>query len=364
MAEIWMSVLLVASVGGHLSELAALAERSGVAEGRRIWVTWRNPQSESLLEGEEVVWVRAVQPRQLSAVMSVARRMPGLLRRRGVTRVVTTGSGLALSVVPVARMMGIPCHFIETATRPSEPSLTGKLLRYVPGTHLYTQNHGWADKSWVFRGSIFEGYEAVPTGPARASGAEASGAGSVTAPAGAALGGEGMSALPDASRIVVTLGTMADFGFRRLLDRLVAVLPAGADVLWQTGCTDTTGLPIDARPLLPAGELDAAMRNADVVIGHCGCGTALAAFGAGKRPLLVPREVAYGEHVDDHQVYLADELARLGLAETVRAAELDASHVAAVVGRAVRRLEQPPPFELVEEHARRARRAVAALPGA
>ena len=158
-AEIWMSVLLVASVGGHLSELAALAERSGVADDERVWLTWRNPQSESVLAGEDVVWVRAVQPRQLGAVLSVARGIPGLLRRREVTRVVTTGSALALSVVPVARAMGIPCHFIETATRPSGPSLTGKLLRRVPGTHLYTQNHGWADESWVFRGSIFEGYQ-------------------------------------------------------------------------------------------------------------------------------------------------------------------------------------------------------------
>src|SRR6478672_6224895 len=162
-----MSVLLVASVGGHLSELAALAERSGVAGDDRLWLTWRNPQSESVLAGEDVAWVRPVQPRQLGAVLSVARGVPGLLRRREVTRVVTTGSALALSVVPVARALGIPCHFIETATRPSGPSLTGKLLRRVPGTHLYTQNPGWADDSWIFRGSIFEGYQPLPA-PANA----------------------------------------------------------------------------------------------------------------------------------------------------------------------------------------------------
>ena len=325
-----MSVLLVASVGGHLSELAALAERSGVADGERVWLTWRNPQSESVLAGEDVAWVKPVHPRQLGAVLSVARGVPGLLRRRDVTRVVTTGSALALSVVPVARALGIPCHFIETATRPSGPSLTGKLLRRVPGTHLYTQNPGWADDSWVFRGSIFEGYRPLA---ASSAGAER-----------------------PIRRVVVTLGTMADFGFRRLLERLVEIVPADAEVLWQTGCTDTTGLPIDARPLIPADELHTAIRDAEVVVGHCGCGTALAAFEAGKYPLLVPRESAHDEHVDDHQVFLAEELSRLDLALAVRVDDLDAGHLAAAAGRAVERVEVPPPFRLVDDEARAVRR--------
>jgi UDP-N-acetylglucosamine--N-acetylmuramyl-(pentapeptide) pyrophosphoryl-undecaprenol N-acetylglucosamine transferase len=333
-----MSVLLVASVGGHLSELAALAERSGVADDHRVWLTWRNPQSESVLAGADVVWVRPVQPRQLGAVLSVARGVPALLRRLDVTRVVTTGSALALSVVPVARAMGIPCHFIETATRPSGPSLTGKLLRRVPGTHLYTQNPGWADGNWAFRGSIFEGYRPLP--PVAAPGAVP----------------------PSVRRVVVTLGTMADFGFRRLLERVVKVVPPDAEVLWQTGCTDTTGLDIDARPLIPAGELHEAIREADVVIGHCGCGTALAAFEAGKYPLLVPRESAHDEHVDDHQVFLAEELSRLDLALAVRVDDLDGSHLEAASGRSVERVEEPPPFELVEDGSHRERRRAGHTP--
>jgi UDP-N-acetylglucosamine transferase subunit ALG13 len=322
-----MSVLLVASVGGHLSELVALANRAGLADGERVWMTWRNPQSESLLAGEKVIWVRDVQPRDLGAVLSVARQCPKLLRRHKITRVVSTGSALALAVVPVARALGIPCHFIETATRPVEASLTGKLLRFVPGTHLYTQHLGAAGRRWAYRGNIFEGFR------------------SITKPQPLVI-----------NKVVVTLGTMDDYGFRRLLEKLLTLLPADAEVLWQTGCTDVTGLPIDARPLVSAADLEAAMRAADVVIGHCGCGTALSAFTAGKLPVLVPREAAYDEHVDDHQQFLADELVRLRLAVGCSVDSLELGHLVAAASSQVERSESVPTFQLIEGAARREQR--------
>ena len=77
-----MSVLLVASVGGHLSELSALVDRLGAAPEERVWATWRNPQSESLLAGEVVEWVPPVHPRDARAVLSVSGRMRRLLLDR------------------------------------------------------------------------------------------------------------------------------------------------------------------------------------------------------------------------------------------------------------------------------------------
>ena len=65
---------------------------------------------------------------------------------------------------------------------------------------------------------------------------------------------------------------------------------------------------------MPSAELDRRMRAADVVIGHSGTGTALAALSAGKVPILSPRSVEHGEHVDRHQYDLAAFLADRGLA--------------------------------------------------
>jgi UDP-N-acetylglucosamine transferase subunit ALG13 len=322
-----MSVLLVASVGGHLSELAALVDRLGAPRADRVWVTWRNPQSESLLAGEDVEWVPPVHPRDARGVLTVSARMRRLLSARAPERVVTTGSALALAVAPAAAWAGVPVHFIETATRAVGPSVTGRVLRRLPGVQLYTQHPSWATPPWRFGGSVFDGYAAV------------------------ARTGEGRL-----RRAVVTLGTMEGFAFRRLLERLSAILPPGVEVLWQTGCTSAAGLGIDARPLVPNRELTEAMAAADVVIGHCGAGTALAALDAGRVPVLVPRQALHGEHVDDHQAELATELRSRGVAVTTTVAELDLDHL--LTAAAVQARQVPgPPFDLVEPLiGRRARR--------
>ncbi len=326
-----MSVLLVASVGGHLSELVALVDRM-TADDERVWVTWPNPQSESLLRDERVEWVRAVQPRDLVGVVSVATKMSRILDRHSPTHIVTTGSALALAVAPVAALRGIPVHFIETATRAVGPSMTGRLLRRMPGVHLYAQHPGWASAPWRYGGSVFDGY-AVTNRPSE----------------------------PTIRKAVVTLGTMEGFSFRRLVVRLAAILPPHVEVVWQTGCTPAQDLSPAARQMVPNDELARAMADADVVIGHCGAGTALSALDAGAVPVLIPRESAHGEHVDDHQLELASELDRLGLAVTPRVDELTMAHLVAAAGVQVRRVT-PPAFELVEStsHLRRRRAAIVA----
>jgi len=115
-------------------------------------------------------------------------------------------------------------------------------------------------------------------------------------------------------RIVVTLG-ISRFGFRRLVDRLIDILPMHADVLWQVGSTDMSGLDVAYHRALAAAELNAAIADSDVVIAHAGVGSAITALAAGKLPVLVPRQRRYKEHVDDHQRLLADELSGRGLAE-------------------------------------------------
>jgi UDP-N-acetylglucosamine--N-acetylmuramyl-(pentapeptide) pyrophosphoryl-undecaprenol N-acetylglucosamine transferase len=347
-----MTLLLPTTVGGHITELMELSARVAFG-GPRLWMTWRNPQTESLLAGEDVVWVDPVQPRDVRGVLLAARATRRVLRDRGcagvagrrrggtdiaptaVTAVMTTGSGIALGVLPVCAARRIPCHFVESATRPDGPGMTAKLLRPVPGVRLYTQFPHLASKRWLHRGSVFDGYQTVAR----------SGAGT-TIPA-----GTGVAPAPSVRRVVVTLGTMEDYRFGRLLSRLCEIVPADAEVLWQTGCTPVDGLrhggrPVAGRAMVPADELLAAMAEADVVVGHCGVGTTLTAMNAGHFGVLVPREAVHGENVDDHQVTLATELARLGLAATPRVDDLDLGVLESAAARAVERVAAPPPFVL------------------
>lgn len=282
-----MTTLLVCSVGGHLAQLHRLAPQLEGIEEDRVWVTFDCAQSRSLLGGEEAVLLDYVGPRDVRGVLRHAASAVGLFAGSGrFSSVVSTGSGIALSFLPVGRAHGVSCHYIESFTRTQGPSLTGRLLRNVPGVKLYSQYPGWSGGPWRYAGSVFDSFAAGPP-------------------------------LPRADRIsraVVTLGTMRDYPFARLIERLITVLGPGPEVLWQTGCTDVAELGIEGRREIPQAELAAAISEADVVVAHAGCGSAMAALAAGKMPVLVPREAARGENVDDHQRLLAAELSRRGLA--------------------------------------------------
>jgi UDP-N-acetylglucosamine transferase subunit ALG13 len=147
-------------------------------------------------------------------------------------------------------------------------------------------------------------------------------------------------------RVVVSLGTSESYGFRRLLERLVTVLPPDVEIRWQTGSTDASGLGIDVRSKVPAAELSAAMREADVMIAHAGTGSALAALEAGRYPVLVPRRPEHDEHVDDHQLQIAAMLAERHLAAVAEVDDVTMDVLRAAAATRVRRRIDAPQLAL------------------
>ncbi len=310
-------VLAVASTGGHLVELRHLVPRMGFDDSAIEWATFEDAQSRSLLAGEQVHYVPPTPPRDFKGIAANVRPALAILRSKRYSRLVSTGSGIALSFLLSARVLGLSSHYVESATRLEGPSATGRILARVPGVRTYTQNEGWAGNRWLFRGSVFDSFERsrVP-------------------------------GVPSLDRIVVTLG-MNPYGFRRLIQRLLAVLPSSVEVVWQTGATDTTGLPISAHATLPAHELDEAIRAADVVVAHAGIGSALAALDAGHIPVLVPRSKARGEQIDDHQQLVAAALARQGLAVAPNLEDIDLDILRHASTRRAAKRQLPPRFELI-----------------
>jgi UDP-N-acetylglucosamine transferase subunit ALG13 len=256
-------------------------------------VTFDTPQSRSLLAGEEVHFAPFVGTRDLAGTARAAWWARDFLRRGHFETVLSTGAGIALAVLPLAARMGADCYYIESATRTAGPSLTGRLLAPFRSVHLRTQHERWANQRWLYRVSIFDGFHALP----------------VAQPA-------------PPRHIVVSLGIHKGFGFRRLLERLVQVIPEGVDVLWQVGHTDTSGMAIDAHVSLPPSELSRAMAESDVVVTHAGIGSVISALQAGKRPVVAPRRKRFKEHIDDHQAGIAIELDRRGLVSCADVDEL------------------------------------------
>jgi UDP-N-acetylglucosamine--N-acetylmuramyl-(pentapeptide) pyrophosphoryl-undecaprenol N-acetylglucosamine transferase len=312
-----MSTLLVAAAGGHLRQLHELRRRLPGTDDV-TWVTFDTAQSRSLLDGERVHYATYPQPRAIGANVrntALARRV---LREQPYDRVISTGSSIAVSFLPLAGARTIPSHYIESATRVQGPSLTGRILRRIPNVHVYTQYASWAQPPWRYRGSIFDGYGADER---------------VDRPI---------------RRALVTVGTAEGYGFRSLVEAALKVIPADVDVVWQTGSTDVDDLPIDGHVAFPSDRFDEMLAEVDVVITHAGTGSSLAALRAGAFPLLVPRRKARHEHIDDHQVQIADELDRRGLARRVEVDALSIDDLRFAARRRVRLVDEPPLFELDE----------------
>lgn len=283
------SLLLVSSAGGHLEELLRISQRFAKPGQVIEWVTPFSSQSASLLADDVVHTVPYVGPRDLKMVSRQFFKAIQMLGTGRYVAVISTGAAIAVPYLTAARILNIPTHYIESAARSLTPSLTGRIIQHLPGIKLYTQYEAWSSRKWQFQGSVFDGFRA-----------------------------EALPGTVRCRRVVVTLGTMQNYGFRRAVEavlRVLAQLPEPPEeVLWQTGCTDLSGLPVQGRITVPSTELAAAIAQADLVIAHAGVGSALAALMTGRTPILIPRQARHGEHVDDHQLMIARHLAERGLA--------------------------------------------------
>jgi UDP-N-acetylglucosamine transferase subunit ALG13 len=309
-----VETLLVAGAGGHLEELCLLRPRLVGISDRVTWVTADTAQSRRLLGDEKRVFIPKAAPHDVGATVITTSRALSVLRRGRFDQVVSTGSMPAVPFLTIARAQGMSCHFIESAARVSSPSLTARFLERVPGVHRYGQ-YNWGRDNWTYRGSVFDGF--APT----------------TRPEGTP------------KRIVVTVGVNG-YGFPRLIDAVLRAAPEGAEILWQTGSTDVSDKTIAAVPAMTAEDLFGAMKRADVVIAHAGVGSAIMAMQAGKCPVLVPRERAHREHVDDHQREIASVLGRSGLAMTCDPADLDGDFLHEAARRQVVSNAHASPFVL------------------
>lgn len=115
--------------------------------------------------------------------------------------------------------------------------------------------------------------------------------------------------------IVATVGT-DHHPFDRLiawLDRFAADHPQ-VSVFVQSGTSAPPRTCIGAA-YLAHDELGERMHSADAVVSHGGPATIMGARAAGRRPIVVPRQSALGEHVDDHQVRFGRWMAERGQIE-------------------------------------------------
>ncbi len=271
-------MLLAASTGGHLSQLVRLAPVIGASDDS-LWITFDTPQSRSLLEGRRVLYVPYIAPRDYRAVIRAFIQIRSFLKNTDerFDEAVSTGAGLALAALPAARTVGIPVRYIESVSRTEGPSLSGRILHALRIGRLETQHERWAGGRWNFRGSVLGAFTAKD---------------------------DGLENLRP--KIFVTLGTIRPYRFDSAVDAVLATGLVNETTVWQLGCTKRQNLPGQVFETVDDDDFEKFIREADVVITHSGVGSILRILELGKFPVVLTRRKDRGEHVDDHQVQIAE----------------------------------------------------------
>lgn len=115
--------------------------------------------------------------------------------------------------------------------------------------------------------------------------------------------------------IFVTVGTHEQ-QFNRLLkemDRLVKNKIINEEVFIQTGYSDYKPKYCKSSKFLSYKEMDIKVKEAKIVITHGGPASFIAPLQIGKTPIVVPRQLEFGEHVNNHQLEFANQVSeRMG----------------------------------------------------
>lgn len=298
--------LLICSTGGHLSELVRIEERMGVNPDS-LWLTFDTPQSRQLLAGRRVHHLPYIGPRDLKGTMAALPVIRSILRAERFDAAVSTGAAIATAALPMAALSRVPATYVESVCRLHGPSATGRILQRMPGISLRTPHPRWATGRWGATDSILTDFRS--------------------------------EAVPDRSapqRLFITLGTIQGYRFDSIIDSVLASGYANEHTVWQLGDTPRSDrLPGTVHDYLSPAEFAAAARSADVVVSHAGVGTLLELLGMGIYPIQAVRRASRGEHVDDHQIEIAELVNTTDIGLAVEGPELTAATIEHAASRRI-----------------------------
>ena len=101
--------------------------------------------------------------------------------------------------------------------------------------------------------------------------------------------------------------------FNRLIkevDRLVETGIIKDEVFIQTGYSTYEPKFCKWSSLISFDKMSELMETSDIIITHVGPATFMSTITNGKKPIVVPRQEKFGEHVNDHQVDFARKVAK------------------------------------------------------
>lgn len=119
--------------------------------------------------------------------------------------------------------------------------------------------------------------------------------------------------------ILVTVGT-EKYPFNRLMQWINVLQEQGflsegqEEIIVQYGSCSILPAGVRVYDLVPEAKFQTLLQQARLIISHCGEGSLTVLDQLNVPYILVPRSSQFGEHVDEHQVELANALADMGVA--------------------------------------------------
>ncbi|WP_176444469.1 glycosyltransferase [Rhodococcoides kyotonense] len=274
----------MASTGGHLEQLVRISNQN---EHRKdsTWVTFDNQQSRGLLNDRPTVHVDYVRPRDVIRAIKAALTVVPLLKSQKFDFCISTGAAIAAFILPLARLFGVRSIYIESVSRTAGPSLTGRLMARTPGVETFTQHSHWNLPRWTYAGTLLDNWEIAES-----------------------------KSYNGPLKIFVTLGTIKPYRFDRAVNAILKIVDNRDQITWQVGQTDRDDLPGEVFLELDSTHMAKYIAEADVVVTHAGVGSILNILDAGSAPVLAIRTKEHNEHIDDHQIQIAETMRTRNLA--------------------------------------------------
>jgi len=144
-------ICLVCSSGGHFRQLYSLKEYW--EQFPRIWVTFDSSDTKTVLGDENYYWAYSPTNRNIKNLFRNVFLALRILKKEKPDLLISTGAGVAVPFIYIAKLFGIKTIYVESLTRVEDLSLTGKLI-YPIVDYIFVQ---WPELANKYKKAEFHG---------------------------------------------------------------------------------------------------------------------------------------------------------------------------------------------------------------
>jgi beta-1,4-N-acetylglucosaminyltransferase len=287
-----MKICLICSPGGHLIESLKLVD--AFKPNELFLITYKENFDFSAIAGKNTYLIKNLLVKRVDSskivkyiylvisMLFLTFKEFLILLKEKPDIIISTGSEIAIPAFYIAKFLRKKTIFIESLTRISELSGTGKIVYPITDVFLVQ----WEDLAKRYKKSIYKGniLSSIKYHPNVSKG----------------------------SFIFVTVGTAS---FERLVTTIDNISEhINEKILVQIGRTEYEPKNVDFfRFTKDLNEFNELNENAKIIISHAGIGNVMNALDKNKPLIILPRRKKYKEVIDDHQVKMAKSLEKFPL---------------------------------------------------